>query len=112
MVATGTLGRQASSLETNQKISDKKKGIKQTPEHVAARKEGRKPQFKVGDSCLWFGEQGEVVEYLGIAAAYGDGRRAHWYKVRFGYRSRDLVQDVLEKFSENSSEEGSTDLAA
>lgn len=84
-----------STQATKEKISSSKKGIKQSPEHLAARKAGRRPKFEPGDDVYWFGEQGQVLRNLGISSAYGDGRQAIWYEVAFGYSTRHLVQDVL-----------------
>lgn len=86
-----------SSDTTKAKISARKRGIPQSPAHLAARRAGRLPKFTRGDAVDWFGEVGEVAELLGIQSAYGDGRQAYWYRVVFGPCHRDLIQDVLTK---------------
>lgn len=77
------------------RISERKRGVPQSLEHREARKRGRRPKFAPGDSVAWFDEVGIVEALVGIASAYGDGRKAYWYTVRFGERTRELVQEVL-----------------
>ena len=98
VIVLSSLGERApSSTETKTKIGDRKRGIPQSEAHLQARKEGRKPKFVAGDKVTWFDEEGVVVRFLGISSAYGDGRQALWYRVRFGDQTRELVQEVLSK---------------
>lgn len=85
----------ARPIESNQRISQRKRGVPQSLEHREARKRGRRPKFSAGDRVTWFDEEGVVEALNGIASAYGDGRKAYWYTVRFGLQTRELIQEVL-----------------